>query len=69
MWILAGFGDQGREKWYLEKNMRREREREREREKTKKSKKPRKLIFFHYAKNGLEFNDEGERKNILNQTS
>ena len=44
----------------------REREREREREKTKKSKKPRKLIFFHYAKNGLEFNDEGERKNILN---
>ena len=39
---------------------------ERERERTKKSKKPRKLIFFHYAKNGLEFNDEGERKNILN---
>ena len=32
MWILAGFGDQGREKQYLEKNMRRERERERERE-------------------------------------
>ena len=40
--------------------------REREWEKNWKSKKPRKLIFSHCAKNGLEFNHERERKYILN---